>query len=318
MKRQDISFIKDHVTIQNEVLAKHIRMDFNRLREEKEMISVLLCTLNRPVLIKDCISSFLAQSYTDFEIIVVDQSKDDETEKSCKSFADDRIRYHHVNFTGLSRARNYGLRFAKGEWICLGDDDAIYSKDYFRTAVDFLKKHNDSCILCGHIFYLDDREKEAFNYTKYNNGQALNADDMIQAGPSPALILPAKMLKRIKGFDTLFGVGAKYGSGEETDVVLRLFKEGAEAYYLNEMILFHGKSDDEVCPDLKKVLFYYIGLGALLKKHLWIDKNLALFPKFARATLGAWIKWLIGDRNQKAIYRMRIAGFHKGFFVYKK
>ena len=281
------------------------------------MISVLLCTLNRPIQIKDCIASLLAQSYTDFEIIVVDQSKDDDTRKSCTGFNDSRIKYHHVDFTGLSRARNYGLKYTKGAWICLGDDDAVYSKDYFQNASDFLNIQDTDAILCGHIYYVDNREKAAFDYSGYKNMQQLNADDMLQIAPSPALIFPADLLEKIKGFDTKFGVGARYGSGEETDVVLRMFKHGVKAYYLDDMVVYHGNSQADASQDLKKVYKYYIGLGALLKKHLWYDRNTALLPKAARATLGAWIKWITGDKRQKEVYRMRIAGFYRGFLEYK-
>jgi len=284
--------------------------------EEKKMISVLLCTLNRPVQIRDCISSFLDQTYSDFEIIVVDQSKDDLTKKSCEEFDDRRIKYHKVNFTGLSRARNYGLRFVQGEWICLGDDDAVYDRDFFSKAYDFLKDYKKVCILCGKLLFLDDKRKEAMNYKDYHSGQELKVDDMMQIGASATLVLQSELLNTIKGFDPIFGVGARYGSGEESDVVLRMFERGIKAYYIPEMKVFHGYSTTNAFEDIKKVFLYYTGLGALLKKHLWYRKNINLLPKFFRATLGAWIKWIVGNRNQKCIYRARIVGFYKGFFNY--
>lgn len=280
------------------------------------MISVLLCTLNRPVQIKDCISSLLAQSYTSFEIVVIDQSKDDDTRKSCAEFDDSRIKYHHVDFTGLSRARNYGLKYSKGEWICLGDDDAVYDREFFVKAKEFLSSHESKTILCGRLHFLDDKNKDALDYKAYHQHQKLNIDDMMQIGASATLILPAQLLKELNGFDIRFGVGAVYGSGEESDVVIKMFKKGAKAYYLSDMKIYHGNSQADVSQDLKKIYMYYIGLGALLKKHLWYDKNMALLPKATRATLGAWIKWVTGDKRQKNVYRMRIAGFHKGFFSY--
>ncbi len=81
-------------------MEKHIVMS----RQAK--ISVLLCTLNRPELIKNCIASFLDQTYERFEIIVVDQSRDKDTEESCRSFNDPRIKYYQEEYTGLSKARN--------------------------------------------------------------------------------------------------------------------------------------------------------------------------------------------------------------------
>ncbi len=282
------------------------------------MISVLLCTLNRPVQIKDCIASLLDQTYSDFEIIIIDQSKDDDTRKSCEEFDDSRIKYHHVDFTGLSRARNYGLKYVEGERICLGDDDAVYDRDFFSKAMDFLNSYENNAILCGKLYFLDDRNKTALDYKSYHQHQELNLDDMMQIGASATLILPAKMLKELKGFDIRFGVGAKYGSGEESDVVIRMFKKGVKAYYLDDMKIYHGNSQADMSQDLKKIYMYYKGLGALLKKHLWYGKTTALMSKFARATAGAWIKWITGNAKQKAVYRMRIAGFHRGFISYCK
>ncbi|MCR5250360.1 MAG: glycosyltransferase [Lachnospiraceae bacterium] len=287
---------------------------------KRGMISVLLCTLNRSEVIASCLDSLIAQTYRNFEIIVVDQSRDDRTENRCREYSDERIRYYRVGFTGLSRARNYGLRFAQGEWICLGDDDAVYDSLFFEKAAEHLRNcgREDKRILCGNLRFLDKRDREVLGYGPYRDGQILNADAMLQIGASATLILPAGLLKEIGGFDTRFGVGARYGSGEESDAVLRMMKLGADACYLPEMKVYHGHSDDDASLDFNKVYKYYIGLGALLKKHLVCGGNAGLFPKFARATAGAWIKWLTGDAKQRKIYRCRIAGFHRGFARYRE
>lgn len=281
------------------------------------MISVLLCTLDRPELIRNCISSFLKQSYAKFEIIVVDQSRNEETRKCCESFGDERIYYHHVDFTGLSRARNYGLQFCTGRFICLGDDDAEYEKDYLLHAVRFLKEKKESCILCGRMKYTDRRETDFFDYGGNTEGQELNTAEIMRIAPSPVLILPSKPVKTIGGFDEEFGVGAVYGSGEESDVILQLMRRGVKAYFLPEMIVYHGSFEKEQDPDPEKLYKYYIGLGALLKKNLYYRRDFSLAPKFARATLGAYIKYFTGDAKQKSRYRQRIDGFWRGFRGYR-
>ena len=280
------------------------------------MFSILLCTLNRPVLIKNCIHSLLNQSYKNFEIIVVDQSADKETEESCFSFGDSRIKYHHVEFTGLSRARNYGLKYCNGSYVCLGDDDAEYDSEYFRRAKDFLQGHR-LCILCGRLSYLEPYGRDVYDYHRLKSGQRLKTNDMMRIGSSATLLLPTKYLKKIHGFDEEFGVGAKYGSGEESDVILMLFRRGIKAYFIPEMIIYHGSYEKEQHPDIEKVYKYYSGLGALLKKHLVYYRDFSLIPKFARATLGAYIKYVFGDIAQKEIYKQRITGFWKGFLTYK-
>ena len=282
------------------------------------MLSVLLCTLNRPELIKSSISSFLAQTYNKFEIVVIDQSADDRTAESCSAFQDPRIKYHHVDFTGLSKARNYGLKYCSGEYICLGDDDAVYDKDYLRNAAGFLKGKSCKYILCGRLKYIDKENTDCYDYDRCEDGQILRQNDLMRIEQSPALILPAKRLTKIGGFDEDFGVGAKYGSGEESDAVLRLLHEGAEARYISGMIVYHGKHDEIADPDPDKLYKYYVGLGALLKKHIIYRRDRYLLPKLARATAGAYVKWITGDRQQKDIYTQRIKGFNKGFTTYRQ
>ena len=280
-------------------------------------ISVLLCTLNRPELIKNCIASFLDQTYERFEIIVVDQSRDKDTEESCRSFNDPRIKYYHVEFTGLSKARNYGLKYCNGEYICLGDDDAVYDKDFFISAVKILITKGSRAILCGKLRYLNPHGKDVYDYTDNYTGQRLSKNDMMRIGSSATLLLPRRALCKVHGFDEDFGVGAQYGSGEESDVIFKLMRIGYSAYYVSEMIIYHGDYENDLHPNITKVYEYYKGLGALLKKHIIYGHDITLISKFARATAGAYIKWMIGNKEQKRIYRQRISGFNKGFFEYK-
>lgn len=280
------------------------------------MFSFLLCTLNRPKLVKKCLESLKQQEYKKFEIIVVDQSQNDETEAVCKCFSDQQLHYYKVNFRGLSKARNYGLQRAQGQYICLCDDDAIYSKEYLASAYKFLHSSSiDQCALCGHAVFCDSQE-EVFDYSLLHDQQKLGVDDLLRMAFSPVLIISRNSLEAIGGFDEEFGVGAKYGAGEETDVLLLLRNNHIPSYYLENMDVQHGFNTQERI-DLKKTYNYYIGTGALIKKHLIYLKERSLFKKFLRLTVGAAIKWIIGSSEQKRYYRERIRGFLKGFLAYK-
>lgn len=87
-------------------------------------VSVIIPTHNRADLLRRAIKSVLAQTFKDFEIIVVDDASKDNTEEVVKGFQDARIRYirHAVN-KGGSAARNTGIKAAIGEFIGLLDDD---------------------------------------------------------------------------------------------------------------------------------------------------------------------------------------------------
>lgn len=280
------------------------------------MFSLLLCTLNRPDLVEKCLESIFKQTYTNFEVIIVDQSLDDKTEKVCNKYIDNRIHYYKVNFKGLSKARNFGLKFAHGQYISLCDDDAIYSPGYLYSAHQFLASRGyPACALCGRATFCDEPD-DVFDYSSFQDESRLSTQDILTMAYSPVLILPKNKLLELKGFDEEFGVGAKYGAGEETDILLRLNKNRIPLYYLERMKVRHGfKNQGDA--ELIKTYNYYVGTGALIKKHLVYLREIAICNKFMRLTLGAAVKWITGSKIQKSYYRERIRGFWKGFITYR-
>src|SRR6478609_4964056 len=95
-------------------------------------LSVVICTRNRPDLIGNAVSSVLAQSYADYDVLVVDQSTDDRTGHIVRRLAASPppLRYLHTEKAGLSRAYNIGIRETSGEIIAFTDDDCIAPADW--------------------------------------------------------------------------------------------------------------------------------------------------------------------------------------------
>src|SRR5262245_48069519 len=88
------------------------------------MISVLICTRNRGPKIADAVRSVLANDHDDFEVVVIDQSTNDESERAIAQFlADDRFRYERSSTVGLGLAQNIGATLLRGEIIAFTDDD---------------------------------------------------------------------------------------------------------------------------------------------------------------------------------------------------
>jgi hypothetical protein len=86
-------------------------------------VSVVLNTYNRSALLARAIRSVLAQSFADFELVVVDDDSVDSTADVVASFADPRITFARQDHAGLSASRNRGAALASGEWIVFLDDD---------------------------------------------------------------------------------------------------------------------------------------------------------------------------------------------------
>ena len=108
------------------------------------MISVIITTFNRAVRLKKAIQSVLNQSYTDFELIIVNDGSKDNTDDIVSSFKDPRIRYfkRQKNFGCDTRPKNEGIVISKGEYIAFLDDDNEYRPDHLAILYKEITKPN--------------------------------------------------------------------------------------------------------------------------------------------------------------------------------
>ncbi len=101
-------------------------------------VSIVIPTYNRAELLKKTLHSFLAQTFTEFEIIVVDDGGKDNTKEVVDSFNDKRFSYHWKENAERGAARNYGARLAKGKWINYFDSDDIAYPSHTETAFRYV------------------------------------------------------------------------------------------------------------------------------------------------------------------------------------
>lgn len=96
------------------------------------MISVVVPVYNVESCLEKCVESILAQSYTDFEVLLIDDGSTDSSGKICDEYTlkDNRISAYHKQNGGLADARNYGIARAKGDYITFIDSDDYILKNY--------------------------------------------------------------------------------------------------------------------------------------------------------------------------------------------
>jgi glycosyltransferase involved in cell wall biosynthesis len=100
--------------------------------------SVIMAAYNRGKDIGPSIDAILCQSDDELELIVVNDGSSDDTEKYILEYKDPRIVYIKKDNGGQASARNFGLKYARGEYIAYCDHDDIYHKDHVKTLADFL------------------------------------------------------------------------------------------------------------------------------------------------------------------------------------
>lgn len=122
------------------------------------MISIIIPTYNRGYSLARSIDSILAQSFKEFELIIVDDNSSDDTEKIVASYNDERIRYikHSTNY-GANKARNTGIINSKFDYIAFQDSDDEWLPDKLKIQFEELKARNVDVVSCSMIRY-DDEE----------------------------------------------------------------------------------------------------------------------------------------------------------------
>lgn len=118
---------------------------------EWPVISIIMPVYNSEKYISDAIESVLHQTYTDFELLLIDDGSSDQSPAICDEFAkqDYRIRVFHKDNGGVCSARNLGIRESRGEYITFIDNDDLYLPKYLEVMVTELKVHPVDIIRCG-------------------------------------------------------------------------------------------------------------------------------------------------------------------------
>lgn len=109
---------------------------------ERPRVSVIIPCFNQAQYVGAAIQSVLAQSFQNYEAIVVDDGSEDNTRSVVAEFGD-RVRYIRQENGGLSAARNTGILAAKGEFIALLDSDDLYEPHFLETLVSILDQHSE-------------------------------------------------------------------------------------------------------------------------------------------------------------------------------
>jgi len=133
-----------------------------------QLVSILLPTYNGSKRIEGAIRSVIGQTYTNWELLVIDDGSIDKTAEIVDNFTknDTRIKYIKNEFNlGIQKTLNYGLRESKGEYIARIDDDDIWcDKEKLNKQVDFLNT-NPKCVLVGTgVIIVDKDNKELLCY----------------------------------------------------------------------------------------------------------------------------------------------------------
>jgi len=198
-------------------------------------VSVVIPTYNRRAYLTEAIDSVLAQTYADYEVIVVDDGSTDGTRQLLDERYDDRIRYLWQENQGESVARNRGIALATGEYIALLDSDDVWLPDRLMKQVPILDAEPDTVLVFGQAWLMDADGRRLNDPPLCSDVhesdltlETLCLENALGSGTCTALIR-REPLDRVGGFDPAIQLG------EDWDLWLRLRRQGQFAF-VNEVL----------------------------------------------------------------------------------
>lgn len=272
------------------------------------LVTLIVATLNRVADINTLLASFCAQNYGALEIIIVDQNADDRLVPIIASYAG-RLDIRHLRspVRKLSHARNLGIAVARGEIIAFPDDDCVYPENVLhRVAAAFLADPALG-VLSGPAFSPAGRPGSGRWETASG---PIGLENVWTTVIAFNMFIRRAALDQVKGFDERFGVGAEFGSAEETDLVIRAIKYGYKCHYDFTLRVIHpDKSVTQV--GTARAFVYGTGLGQVLRKH-GVPATTSL-PFFIRPLGGMVVSLLkmkmLGVAYYWQTFRGRLHGF---------
>ena len=142
-------------------------------------ISIIVPVYNVEEYIHKCINSILAQTYKDFELILINDGSPDNSGIICDEYAraDSRIKVIHQQNSGLSAARNAGLAVAKGDYIGFVDSDDWIDKSMYESMITEAQTLEADIVICD---YYKVKKKKAKAVTEQINPGVCNVNECVK------------------------------------------------------------------------------------------------------------------------------------------
>lgn len=193
-----------------------------------EKVSIIIPTYNRSAKLKKSIESVLQQSYTNFELLIVDDASTDDTQAMVEAISDGRIRYirQMVN-GGASAARNEGVRQADAPLIAFQDSDDIWKPEKLEKQMAYWQEYPEyAMIYCAYKKYIDGQEIVVPNASWRGSLEGKLFSWLAQRNSigAPTMLMKRECFLEAGGFDT------DLRALEDWDFVLRFSTKYAIGY----------------------------------------------------------------------------------------
>lgn len=212
---------------------------------ERPIISILVCTRNRPEDLRRCLDSIFANVFTDYELLVVDQSDDDAIADYLGGLSDPRLRWIPTDSRGLARARNIAIHRARADLLAFTDDDCICDADWIGSMVSEFDTDSHPDGLFGRVLPWGDRLAEGL----FCHCLIADETERTVSGPVPPhnhlghgnnMAFRKEVFRKVGLYNPAMGAGTRLKSGEDTDLTYRALRANLVMKYSPRPLVYHN------------------------------------------------------------------------------
>lgn len=237
-------------------------------------LSIIVPVYNVEPYLACCLDSILAQTFADFEVLLIDDGSTDASATICDDYAkkDSRIRCFHKENGGHMSARQAGFRQAAGEYVTFVDSDDWIAPSMYQSMCAAAKKHDTDVICCNYTAVTPEKEIRRLDFCNpgfYDRQQLkeeiypnmLFSGSFFHYGVSPSLC--TKLFRRSLFEKHLFQVPLSLKLGEDGLAVYSCLLEASSVYFLPEAFYYYRSSSSS--------LTHTMDSGRLAENHLLFD-----------------------------------------------
>ena len=255
--------------------------------------SVVIPTYNQGILLKKAISSVLSQTFQDYEIIVVDDLSEDQTQKIVQEFNNNKIIYKKMNNNkNIGKSRNEGIKLSKGKWIAFLDSDDLWYPKRLEIVSDFLINNCTYEALCTDDLIVDKirNRKKIWKYGPYTKNFY---ETLLKDGN--CITTSATVVKKdfLLNHKITFNEDNEFFTAEDYEFFMRIALANAKFKFLHQVLGEH--------------LFYKNSSSANYELHKQAIMSVAKYhvfniQKFTQNKEKLWRKIKINFRFKDAVY----------------
>ena len=273
-------------------------------------VSVCMPVYNRERYVAEAVESILAQTFGDFEFIIIDDGSTDGSRAILERYAkqDDRIRLISRPNTGIVGARNEALGLARGELIAVMDSDDVALPERFEVQVAYLREHPEVVCLGSVVRAIDEAGRFLFEAHPAMDHEAIQEQALRGFCP----LCHVSMMLRREAVLAVYGYDPELPLAEDHDLILRLGERG-KLVNLPQVLQKFRWHDQSTCAKkaaLQRDCAKLAVLRACKRRGIDEPRDLSLQPwhpndrhsRFEFAMKFGWTGYMRGDREMAQVY----------------